>query len=75
MEEQAAWLAKGYVQGQRDLLLRLIEHRFSRPVPSAVRQQIATASPVLIDSLSPLILAAPTMAAVAEAADTLAAEA
>ena len=63
MEEQAAWLAKGYVQGQRDLLLRMIEHRFSKPVPSEVRQQIATASPVLIDSLSPLAAA---MAAVAE---------
>ena len=75
MEEQAAWLAKGYVQGQRDLLLRMIEHRFSKPIPSEVRQQIATASPVLIDCLSPLILAAPTLAAVAEAADTLAAEA
>ena len=67
IEDQAAWLARGYVQGQRDLLLRLIEHRFSAPVPDDVRQQIASASPILIDSLSPLILAAPSMDAVAEA--------
>ncbi|MEE2786478.1 MAG: hypothetical protein VX589_04000 [Myxococcota bacterium] len=74
IENQAAWLARGYVQGQRDLLLRLIEHRFSTPIPADVRQCIASASPVFIDSLSPLVLAAPSMDAVAEAADTLAAD-
>ena len=74
-EDQAAWLARGYVQGQRDLLLRMIEHRFSTPIPADIKQRIASASPVIIDSLSPLVLAAPTMAAVAEAADTLAADA
>ena len=75
IKDRAEWLAKGYVQGQRDLLLRILEHRFSEPLPAEVRSQIAHASPVLIDSLGPLLLSAPNMEAVAEAADVFAAEA
>ena len=38
-EDQAAWLARGYVQGQRDLLLRMIEHRFSTPIQRTLNSE------------------------------------
>ena len=37
VKDQAMWLAQGYVQGQRDLLIRLLEHRFSALLPADIR--------------------------------------
>lgn len=74
IEDQAKLLAEGYLQGQRDLLISILEHRFSEPLPSNVLSQLATAQPDLIDSLGPLITSAPDLASILEAADELAAD-
>ena len=42
--DRAEWLAKGYIQGQRDMLVRLLEHRFPTDILDEVRSQIANAS-------------------------------
>ena len=74
IEDQAKLLAEGYLQGQRDLLISILEHRFSEPLPSDVLSHIAKAQPDLIDSLGPLITSAPDLASIVEAADVLAAD-
>lgn len=56
--DRAEWLALGYVQGQRDLILQLLEDRFGSPLPAEVRTQIANASPVILDQMSPVVLSA-----------------
>ncbi|MCA9541482.1 MAG: DUF4351 domain-containing protein [Myxococcales bacterium] len=60
---RAEWLAMGYVQGQRDLLLRQLERRFNN-LPSAVRNRVAHATPPAIESWSERLLDAPSLDAV-----------
>jgi hypothetical protein len=74
VKDQAMWLAQGYVQGQRDFIIRILEHRFSQPVSDTVRAQLATVPAHELESLGPLLLTAPDIAAVSEAADVLAGE-
>jgi hypothetical protein len=71
VKDQAMWLAQGYVQGQRDLLIQMLEHRFSKTLPKAMRSQLATIPAHALESLGPLLLSAPTLDAVSEAADEL----
>ena len=62
--EQAAWLAQGYVQGQRDLLLFQLETRFTDHVSPAVRQRVARATPDVLDTWGARVLDAPDLEAV-----------
>ena len=75
IQDQAKLLAEGYLQGQRDLLISILEHRFSDPLPTDVLSQLATAPPDVIDTLGPLVTSAPDLASIVEAADVLAADA
>jgi len=70
-KDQAMWLAQGYLQGQRDLLLRALQHRFNTEIPDAVLASLATAPADDIEHLGPLILAAPTVDALVEATNLL----
>ena len=72
VKDQAMWLAQGYVQGQRDLLIVILEHRFEEEIPAAVRSQIAGAPLQVIESLGPLLLSAPDVDALAEATNVFA---
>jgi len=74
VKDQAMWLAQGYVQGQRDLLIQMLEHRFSETPPDIVRSQLATLPAHALESLGPLLLTAPTWDAVSEATDELVAD-
>ena len=66
--DRAEWLAKGYIQGQRDMLVKLLEHRFPTSLPDDVRTQIAHASPVVIENLGSVVLTAPDIGSVLAAA-------
>ena len=70
-KDQAMWLAQGYLQGQRDLLLRVLEHRFSTDVPASVMANLAAAPADAIENLGPLILSAPTVDDLVEATNLL----
>ncbi|MCB9542844.1 MAG: hypothetical protein H6703_10390 [Myxococcales bacterium] len=63
-QDCAAWLAMGYVQGQRDLLLLQLRHRFDAELPSHIRTRVASATPELIDTWSQRVLDAPDLATV-----------
>ncbi len=58
MIHQAEWLAKGYIQGQRDLLLRQLEHRFGPNISQTLRARIAMATPESIEEWSQNVLTA-----------------
>lgn len=60
--DRAEWLAKGYVQGQRDLFMQQLEHRFAAGVTADVRALIANASPELIERWSAKLLDADALA-------------
>jgi len=62
--EQAAWLARGYIQGQRDLLLYQLEARFTDHVSNDVRQRVAQAAPDALDTWGVRVLDAPDLDAV-----------
>lgn len=62
--EQAAWLAQGYIQGQRDLLLFQLETRFTVDVSQAVRRRVAEAAPDALDTWGARVLDAPDLDAV-----------
>lgn len=62
--EQAAWLAQGYIQGQRDLLLFQLETRFTGRVSPAVRRRVAEADPGALDAWGARVLDAPDLDAV-----------
>ncbi len=62
--QHAAWLAQGYIQGQRDLLLFQLETRFSEGVSSAVRRRVATADPDALDTWGARVLDAPDLEAI-----------
>lgn len=62
--EQAAWLAQGYIQGQRDLLLFQLETRFTDRVSAAVRQRVAHAAPDALDTWGARVLDAPDLDAI-----------
>ncbi len=74
VKEQAMWLAQGYVQGQRDLLVRILEHRFTDSIPETIRARLATVPAHKLESLGPLLLTAPDIDAVSEAAEVFAAD-
>ncbi len=65
-QDCAAWLAMGYVQGQRDLLLVQLRHRFEGPLPADVRARVAAATPDALDVWSQRVLDAPDLGAVFE---------
>lgn len=65
-QDCAAWLAMGYVQGQRDLLLVQLRHRFEGPLPDDVRARVAAATPDALDVWSQRVLDAPDLGAVFE---------
>ena len=75
LKEQAKLLAEGYLQGQRDLLISILEHRFDDPLPSDVVSHVAAMPPDMIPSLGPIVSTAPDLAAFVEATDLLVAEA
>ena len=56
--DRAEWLALGYVQGQRDLILHLLTDRFDDGATDALRSCVAQASPHLLDKMGPIILSA-----------------
>lgn len=62
--DQAAWLARGYIQGQRDLLLYQLETRFTGHVSPDVRQRVARAAPDALDTWGARVLDAPDLEAV-----------
>ena len=66
--DRAEWLAKGYIQGQRDMLVKLLEHRFPTDLPDDIRTQIAHASPTVIENLGEVVLTAPDLHSVIAAA-------
>ncbi len=74
VKEQAMWLAQGYVQGQRDLLIRILEHRFEEPLPAQVLSQITSAPAHVLDTLGPLVMTAPDLETIADAAQVLSQE-
>lgn len=63
-QDCAAWLAMGYVQGQRDLLLLQLRHRFDAPLPSDVQSRVAVATPDVLDTWCQRVLDAPDLASV-----------
>ena len=60
--DRAEWLAMGYVQGQRDLLLQLLEDRFTAPLPNALRSTVSQATLVELERLGPKLLSASDLA-------------
>ena len=62
--QQASWLAQGYIQGQRDLILFQLETRFTDRVSDAVRRRVATAEPDVLDTWGARVLDAPDLEAV-----------
>jgi hypothetical protein len=58
MIHRAEWLAKGYIQGQRDLLLRQFEHRFGPNISQTLRARIALGTPESIEQWSQNLLTA-----------------
>ena len=59
LNNQAHWLAQGYLQGQRDFLVKLVENKFDADVPHALLSVIDQLPAVLLESVGPLVLAAP----------------
>ena len=59
LNSQAHWLAQGYLQGQRDFLVKLIEKKFDSEVPDGVRMAIDQLPDALLDSIGPKVLLAP----------------
>ena len=66
---QAHWLAQGYLQGQRDLLLKLIERKFDRELPKALREALDQVPAALLESVGPLVLSAPDASSAIEAVE------
>ena len=56
--DRAEWLAMGYVQGQKDLLLQLLEDRFTGALPTALRSMVSQATLVELERLGPQLLSA-----------------
>jgi hypothetical protein len=59
LNAQAHWLAQGYLQGQRDFLIKLVERKFDTDLPQALRSAIDQLPDALLDSVGPLVLSAP----------------
>lgn len=59
LNSQAHWLAQGYLQGQRDFLVKLVERKFETDLPQALRTAIDQVPAALLDSVGPLVLSAP----------------
>jgi hypothetical protein len=59
LNSQAHWLAQGYLQGQRDFLVKLIECKFDTNLTQALRTAIDQLPDALLDSVGPLVLSAP----------------
>ncbi|MEE2756333.1 MAG: hypothetical protein VYA30_06715 [Myxococcota bacterium] len=71
VKDQAMLLAQGYVQGQRDLLIQILEHRFAERLPNGLKTQLASLPAHSLGALGPLLVTAPDMDAVSAAADEL----
>ena len=71
VKDQAMLLAQGYVQGQRDLLIQILEHRFAERLPSDLKTQLAALPAQSLGALGPLLVTAPDMDAIGAAADEL----
>lgn len=56
---QAHWLAQGYLQGQRDFLVKLVERKFDTDLPRELRTAIDQLPAALLESVGPLVLSAP----------------
>ncbi len=69
LNAQAHWLAQGYLQGQRDLLLKLIETKFEKSLPRELRVALDQVPAALLDSVGPLVLSAPDPSSALEAVE------
>ena len=69
LNAQAHWLAQGYLQGQRDLLLKLIETKFESTLPRELRSALEQVPAALLDSVGPLVLSAPDTSSALEAVE------
>ena len=59
LNSQAHWLAQGYLQGQRDFLVKLVEQKFEPEVPRELVTAIDQAPAALLESIGSLVLSAP----------------
>jgi hypothetical protein len=59
LNAQAHWLAQGYLQGQRDFLVKMVERKFDADLPRALRTAIDQLPAALLESVGPLVLSAP----------------
>ena len=66
---QAHWLAQGYLQGQRDLLIKLIERKFEENLPKALRNALDQVPASMLESVGPLVLSAPDASSAIEAVE------
>ena len=66
---QAHWLAQGYLQGQRDLLIKLMERKFDRDLPKALRDALDQVPAAMLESVGPLVLSAPDASSAIEAVE------
>ena len=66
---QAHWLAQGYLQGQRDLLIKLMERKFARELPKARRTALDQVPAAMLESVGPLVLSAPDASSAIEAVE------
>jgi hypothetical protein len=66
---QAHWLAQGYLQGQRDLLIKLMERKFDRDLPKALRAALDQVPAAMLESVGPLVLSAPDASSAIEAVE------
>ena len=71
LNAQAHWLAQGYLQGQRDLLLKLMENKFEASLSRELRTALVQVPAALLDSVGPLVLSAPDASSALEAVEVL----
>ncbi|MGC6416888.1 MAG: hypothetical protein ACON3Z_07210 [Bradymonadia bacterium] len=70
-KDQAMLLAQGYVQGQRDLLVQLLEQRFDTTLPDSLRTHLAALPAHSLGSVGALLVRAPDVASVCAVAEQL----
>ena len=59
LNSQAHWLAQGYLQGQRDFLVKLVEQKFNAEVPHKLMTAIDQVPAAMLESVGSLVLSAP----------------
>ena len=70
-KDQAMLLAQGYVQGQRDLLIQLLEQRFDATLPESLRTHLAALPAHSLGNVGALLVRAPDVASVCAVAEQL----